>query len=204
MLAKFSSKASRQYPRLRALLVTLGSGGVEQEQLETVAKELARENRAKILLCTDTDPVCNRQCSTDIRASILHRWANAARDRGAAVCDWLKSGVNAGMTADPYKVSMVFFPGQETKRSLMQNLTTTSKPTVSQPTTRRLQSRFNSTLIEAGSFWQRIHRVRIFASSSRKTWQNQEEINPGPHEKWDFKKDQKISSRSVASFRSGQ
>ena len=50
----------------------------------------------------------NGQRSTDIRANLLHRWENAARDPGAAVCEWLKLGANAGLTADPCGVDGIF------------------------------------------------------------------------------------------------
>ena len=99
ILATFFINSLRQNPRLRTLLITLGSGSVDPDVLPKVSEELdqliipARENLAKIWSCADTGPVKNDQCSTDIRANLLHRWADAARDPGAAVCEWYDSQV---------------------------------------------------------------------------------------------------------------
>ena len=114
ILAKFFINSLRHNPRLRDLLITLGSGGVDPDELPKLSAELdqliipARENLAKILSCTDTSSVNNNHCTTDIRANLLHRWADAARDPGAEVCEWLKSGANAGLTADPYGIDGIF------------------------------------------------------------------------------------------------
>ena len=114
ILALLFRKILRQSPRLRELLVPLGSGQSAAEKQEGLSAELdtllvsARECLSKVLHCSDTEPVDTGECSTNIRAELLNRWADAARDPGTGVCEWLKFGAHAGLSADPTGIDGVF------------------------------------------------------------------------------------------------
>ena len=60
------------------------------------------------LACRDTAAVNTDLCSTDIRADLLERWAQVARDPGVGVCGWLKYEANAGLSSDPVGLEGVF------------------------------------------------------------------------------------------------
>ena len=114
ILASLFRKILRQSPRLRELLVLLGSGQSTPDTQEGLSAELetllvsARECLAKVLRCSDTEPVNMGECSTNIRAELLKRWSGAARDPRTGVCEWLKFGANAGLSADPTGIDGVF------------------------------------------------------------------------------------------------
>ena len=103
-----------QCPRLLVLLVLLGSGRSSPEEQQKFSAELdsllvpARECLAKVLRCSHIEPVDTNGCSTNIRAGLLERWAEVARDPGTGVCEWLKFGANAGLSADPTGTDGVF------------------------------------------------------------------------------------------------
>ena len=116
ILCEFFHKTLRGNPHLRKLLVSLGSGIIPVDEIDTARTELdnlvepVRLTLSKILQCTHSGPVDNDVCDTDIRAELLRRWATAARDPGAGVCDWLTQGAYAGMCADPEGVDGIFPP----------------------------------------------------------------------------------------------
>ena len=86
VLAALFRKILRQRLRLREILVLLGSGQSTPEQREELSANSIpywsspREWLAKVLSCSDTEPVDTGECSTNIRAGLLKRWADAARD----------------------------------------------------------------------------------------------------------------------------
>ena len=100
----------RQCLRLLELLVLLGSGRSAPEEQENFSAELdpARECLAQVLRCSHIEPVDTNDCSTNIRAGLLERWAEVARDPGTGVCEWLKFGANAALSADPTGIDGVF------------------------------------------------------------------------------------------------
>ena len=84
------------------------------ERAEEVSQEVGkrqvrpRQALSKILSCSDTEPVANEECSTDIRAHLLQRCATVARDPGVGVCRWLTYGACVGLVADPNGIDDVF------------------------------------------------------------------------------------------------
>ncbi len=66
-----------------------------------------RGDLGRVLGCDDLGPVTG-DCSTQIRAGLLRRWADLAGDPGAGVTDWLRRGAAAGIEEDPSHVDGIF------------------------------------------------------------------------------------------------
>ena len=104
ILARLFKKILCETPRLRELLLRLGSGDVPADQQKALTSKeekllnLFRAQLGKVLSCGDVGSLRNATCSTDVRAEILRR---AATDPAVKVCEWPTQGGNAGLSEDP-------------------------------------------------------------------------------------------------------
>jgi hypothetical protein len=77
--------------------------GPSQTALDEVRRRLA-----KVLGTDDVGPVQNETCSSPIRAGLLYRWAQLAKDPAAESCRWLWEGAPGGLEEMPEHIDGIF------------------------------------------------------------------------------------------------